>query len=279
MHVLIDGDILLYRSGFAVEKTIYNVFSTAGIDERTYLGTFHSKKEVDEFIEFTGIKEYEIEKQKSAEPLSHATHILKQTLRGIISNTNAEKHTIYLTGRGNFRDDIATIKPYKGNRSPEDRPIHYEGLKGYLIKQGAVVIGGMEADDAMGIAQWEVYSDQSDDTIIASIDKDMNMIPGWHYDFVKENKYWVSDEDAEMWFYCQLMMGDTTDNIPGIPRVGKAKAWKTLDYSMTSQEKYSRILSMYQEKYEDGYAALMENAHLLWIRREEDKMWEAPNEE
>jgi len=274
MYTLIDGDILLYRSGFAVERTVYNVFSS----DEVYLGTFHNKKELNEFIEFTGIEGYTIEKTRLAEPFNHATHILKQTIRGIISNTNATQHTIFLTGSGNYREDIATIKPYKGNRSPEDRPIHYDRLKRYLIERGAVVIDGMEADDAMGIAQWEQYSDQCDYTIIASIDKDMNMIPGWHYNFVKDNKYWVSDEDAEMWFYCQLMMGDTTDNIPGIPRVGKAKAWKTLDYSMTSYEKYSRILSMYQEKYEDGYAALMENATLLWIQREKNKLWEVPHE-
>jgi len=55
---------------------------------------------------------------------------------------------IILSGPGNFRDSIATIKPYKGNRDPTHIPVHYSAIRQYMIDQYcAVVIHGREADD------------------------------------------------------------------------------------------------------------------------------------
>ena len=58
---------------------------------------------------------------------------------------------LYLTGGGNFRFDIATVKPYKGNRKQE-KPFYLPSVRKYLeTKWGAVVVEGMEADDALCI--------------------------------------------------------------------------------------------------------------------------------
>ena len=46
-------------------------------------------------------------------------------------------------------------------------------------RYGAQVIDGMEADDALALAQ-------TDKTAIATIDKDLLMVVGRHYNYVKQ---------------------------------------------------------------------------------------------
>ncbi len=42
-------------------------------------------------------------------------------------------HVGYLTGKDNYRHDIAKTKPYKGNRKDAPRPVHLHSLREYLI--------------------------------------------------------------------------------------------------------------------------------------------------
>ena len=67
----------------------------------------------------------------------------------------------------------------------------------YLVKEyKAEVCDGQEADDALGI-------NQTDQTIICTIDKDLLMIPGQHYNFVKEEFKTVTYLDGLKHFYMQ----------------------------------------------------------------------------
>ena len=66
----------------------------------------------------------------------------------------SERTRILLQGGGNYRDRIATILPYKGNRDPCKRPVYYDEMREYLIEYfGAELNTGMETDDACGIEQ------------------------------------------------------------------------------------------------------------------------------
>ena len=61
-------------------------------------------------------------------------------------------YKVYLTGKGNFRHDIAVTEPYKGNRKEKEKPVHLEAIRQYLIKDwNAVVSEGEEADDLIAI--------------------------------------------------------------------------------------------------------------------------------
>jgi 5'-3' exonuclease len=94
----------------------------------------------------------------------------------ILVNTEAEEYRLFLTGKDNFR---YTIYPeYKAHR-PKEKPFWLQACREYLIATfNAEVIDGQEADDALGI-------NQTGDTIICSIDKDLDMLRGDHYNFVK----------------------------------------------------------------------------------------------
>ena len=175
----------------------------------------------------------------------------------------------YLTGSNNFRNEIAKTAPYKGNRVMA-KPYHYQLLREYMERAwGFEVIDGMEADDAIGI---EAYRNEPDETIIVSIDKDLNMIRGHHYNFVKEEKYFVTEEEAIRNFYLQILTGDKVDNIIGLDGIGPVKSKKLLKDCNTELEMYEAVL----KAYDGDEARVLENARLLWILREEKQVWQPP---
>ena len=184
---------------------------------------------------------------------------------------NCDEFDGFLTGSNNFRKEIATIKPYKGNRT-QPKPKHLQALRDHLVKMGCVVVDGQEADDAIGIA---AYAAEPDSYTIVSIDKDLLMLRGKHYNFVKKEFTYVSDSEAIKAFYTQLLTGDRTDNIQGIPGIGPAKAAKALAGIEEEEALYEAVKAAYAAaEIEDE---LVENARLLWIRRKEGEIWRPPD--
>lgn len=177
----------------------------------------------------------------------------------------------FLTGSNNYRKDIAKTAPYKGNRK-QPRPKHYELLREYLNKAwGCTVVEGQEADDAIGIAAYS-YNDDDEAYVIMTIDKDLDMIRGWHYNFTKDIKYFVQEDETLRTFYTQVLTGDRVDNIPGLKGIGPKKAEKILKYCTTEKEMYAVVL----EAYDNNEEYLWEQARLLWIRRKENQIWQPP---
>lgn len=145
--------------------------------------------------------------------------ICDSTLRDIATDTNISNMRIYVSGKDNFRYHVAKTKPYKGNRATMVRPQYLEATKLYLVEEyGAVEVDGYEADDA-------IATDMTvNGAIHCGIDKDMLQIPGQHYNYVKKEWTTVSEEDAILILYRQILMGDASDNVPGLPRIGEKKA-------------------------------------------------------
>jgi hypothetical protein len=216
-----------------------------------------------------------------------ATRINSQ-IEGIVEGSEADSYQIYLTSedKSNFRLKVATIKPYKGQR-PVAKPYWYEQVRRYLVKfRGAIVISGMEADDKLSIEQWKNHKDEKCDydTIICSLDKDLMMVPGWHYNWTKKKKEWISETEGLRNFYCQLLTGDGVDNIPGLHGVGNASTFVKRVHTLDSEQ---AMFDLVQEQYEKRFGSywwmfLTENAQLLWMLREEptknrhpeDQIWQ-----
>ena len=132
------------------------------------------------------------------------------------------------------------------------------------------MIEGQEADDAIGIKAYEMNDDEY---IIYTIDKDLDMIRGWHYNFVKKDKYFIKEEDTMRIFYKQVLTGDRTDNIVGLKGIGPVKAERILKECVTEEEMYQAVLKAYDNDAE----RVLENGRLLWIRRKPNQLWEAPS--
>jgi len=254
---LVDADIIAYSCGFAVQETTYQtedgeLFPTLGKAKKHIEEKKLDNQEVMAFVE--------------AEPLRHALQLCKNLLLRVHERLQSEEMELYLTGVDNFRDTVATIRPYKGNRVAA-KPLHYADIRKYLIEVWeATVIDGMEADDALGIKQTE-------DSCIVTIDKDLNMIPGMHYNWRTDKVYEVTELEALRTFYLQLLTGDTTDNIPGVPGIGTARADKLLRGKTDEEEMYWIALCTYATQYAKPYEAMLENARLLWILRSEEEQW------
>lgn len=184
---------------------------------------------------------------------------LEDLVDSILVNTEADEYRLFLTGKDNFR---YTVYPeYKAHR-PKEKPFWLEAARQYLIATfNAEVIDGQEADDAMGIYQTE-------DTIICSIDKDLLMIPGRHYNFVKDEFITVTEESGIRHFYIQCLTGDRADNIKGIEKIGPKKAEKLLAGCITEKEMFDAVRNAYSNDEE-----FIMNARVLWIRRKDNEDW------
>jgi len=206
------------------------------------------------------------------ETLSLCLSTLNHMIDGILYETQADSYVGYLTGAGNYREVVSVTRPYKGNRTG-NKPHWYKEIKEYLVSHhGAIVVDGKEADDMLGIDQ------SGEDTIICTIDKDLDMIKGWHYNWNKGSPYFKTEEESIKFFYTQLLTGDTVDNIQGIKGVGAKKAEKLLDGLTGELELCCAVGKAYAEAYDNPEEVMIEMATLLWIMREdrEDKIWQIP---
>jgi DNA polymerase-1 len=109
---------------------------------------------------------------------------------------------------------------------------------------------------------------QTEETIICTIDKDLLMIPGQHYNFVKDEFKTVGYLDGLKHFYMQCLQGDRSDNIKGIPGIGLKKAERILEGCVTEYQLFKAVRAAYGNDEE-----FLMNGLVLWIRRNEDEDW------
>jgi len=198
-------------------------------------------------------------------------------MQRILHETNAMQYRSFLSGDGNFRYDI--YPEYKANRRDAPRPKWLQPVREHLVVAwNSSVTEDIEADDAMGIEQ---CLSNDDSTIICSIDKDMLMIPGKHYNFVKQEFRTVSPLEGLRNFYYQLIMGDRTDNIPGYDGKMRQKTPKFLesavaylDECMNEYEMFEHVRNMYNND-----EAMLLSGRCLWIQRKEGDRWNFPNQQ
>ena len=97
----------------------------------------------------------------------------------------------------------------------------------------------MEADDLVSI--WAHESRNHDEQyVICGIDKDLLQIPGNHYNYGKDSWKFVDDDAAHYNLMLQCLIGDNSDNIPGIKGVGPKKAEKILK-GVPRQRQWNRV--------------------------------------
>jgi hypothetical protein len=196
---------------------------------------------------------------------------LEQTMTELCMELDCEDYKGFLTGKGNFRESIAVTVPYKGQRASIDKPVHLQALRDHLVNSwGFEVVNGIEADDAVGIAAYAVPEDES---IMVHIDKDLNQFRGWHYNYRKKEKYYVSEFEGLTAFYTQILTGDRIDNIIGLKGIGPVKAKRILAECTNENELYEAVL----KAYEGDQQRVLENAQLLWLQRSLNQTWTPPN--
>lgn len=199
------------------------------------------------------------------DPVNIAIYRAEELLDNILNKTGADSYRAFLTGATNFRN---TVYPeYKANRKAE-RPKHLHAIREYAMESmnSELAEKDLEADDMLGIHQTE-------DTIICSLDKDLAMIPGKHFQWEISGKGWSKPDrffeqtelEGSRLFYEQCLKGDTSDNIKGLKGIGNKTANKMLKGCTTEQEMFNVVRGAYG--HDDEFIM---NASCLYILRSLD---------
>lgn len=293
LHILVDGDYIAYAAGFASERKRY--LYALSDPARGVSGTYITLANATEAKEKEGdaYDPSRLYENITADPpglaASTAISMLDRALREAYAKFGGPegglipKTYLYLSGEGNFRHQIATLRPYKGNRV-QPKPVNFMHIREALrLNRRAMLVFDQEPDDAIGILATRL-AEAGEDYVIVGVDKDLLQIPGAHYN---PNKGFavVSKEKALRLLYLQCLTGDSTDNIPGCVGVGEVKARKILDGAKDEKRMWELVISAYAvsrkknpDAYNDveAYEAAVENMRLVYLRRKPDEIWQPP---
>lgn len=193
------------------------------------------------------------------------------SLNGMIEDTlidlNTKDFCLYITSNeGNFR--YKYYPEYKAHRKQE-KPTHLQMCKDHLkTAWGAIESVGCEADDLIGVDHYK----HDCESIVCSIDKDLDQFPGWHWNPAKRLRYLMSPMDSKRFFYTQMLQGDTADNIKGVAGIGKVKAERMLRHCTTGNEMFDVVRDAYGCDQE-----LFMNAVCLHLWTKENDIWQWPS--
>ncbi len=245
MIPLLDLDVFVYQAGYSSEKTQHMLMDETGEFDLIPIGT--SKTQVNELYRKAGQFNPLITLHKKTIPLSleFAIASINNLIYGVLQELGESEFKGFLSASNdptNFRHAVAVTKPYKGLRKENKRPFHYHALRDYVSKTYDVTLCiGKEADDGLSQAQTE-------DTVIVSIDKDLLQVPGWHYNFRKNEYYFITPFQGAYNLYTQVLTGDNADNIPGLPGVGPVTAKKILKDCKTIDNLHNCVLKEYNKR-------------------------------
>jgi len=175
---------------------------------------------------------------------------------------------VALKGEGNFRYDIEP--DYKGQRkvSNVDEAVveRRKDLNEYAYSLGHFKSDNCEADDVVSI--WAQQSlDAKEHYVIAHIDKDIDMVEGWHYNFTKETLYYICKDQGYRKMCLQMLTGDSTDNIQGLVGIGPKKAEKLLA-DVSKADMLAKVQEAWEEAHPDDWKDRLEVCwNLLYMRR------------
>lgn len=212
----------------------------------------------------------ELRLEKNPEP----EEVVERTVRRYVSNFISDlgsvffDYTFYIKGGGNFRHNVATILPYKDGREAE--PEHRQFISDLMVSEyDAKRVYNVEVDDILGILAGEK------DTILVHIDKDIEQVPGLHYNPTKKEEYSIDEIEGLRRFYKQLIIGDPTDSILGLFGLGaKSSHVKRLKDMETEEEMYESVHSLYKQRF-GSYANkfMAESCILAWMMRDNQVMY------
>jgi len=204
--------------------------------------------------------------------LEEALESLDGRLNQMFEETEATHYMGFLTTGKCFRYAAAKTKPYKGNRKYGDKPYIFPAIKEYLRQHwGFVSVPQLEADDLVSI----FHTDPFGSTVICSPDKDvLYQNRGIHYNYGKAETIVVDEIEAETFLWKQMLMGDSTDGIQGIPKVGPKTAAAWLQSPNTKQMP-AFVLEKYIEKfgYAKGISNFAETFKLVYILKNKEDVW------
>lgn len=177
---------------------------------------------------------------KDAETYPEQQRACEQIIQSIVRKSGATAYHLHLTPTGSNkggRKDAALFQAYQEVRADKDKPEFLHELRAWMGQRtNATEYTNAEADDGMCMAQTAaIERDETDLSVICSQDKDLRMVSGHHLNWDKGGTTLVHgygsirlDESGSSkkvvgygtsFFWCQMLMGDPTDAIKGLPHI------------------------------------------------------------
>jgi len=185
---------------------------------------------------------------KSDDTLQQIIEKVDYKIQAILDETKANYYCLFISKdkyfRHNLKNESEDTGSYKANRKYDSQP-YKNVIKAYLeARWKAVSYPNVEADDIiswlMNKNEWDVSKQPelwgSINKVLAAIDKDLlQSIPGKHLNYNKKllngdwGMEWVETSVLGAWKFKfgQLIIGDISDGISGIPKKGE-KYWETM---------------------------------------------------
>src|SRR6056297_2737939 len=270
MLAICDVDSLIYRVGFTVEYTYYLLYLDGTEHE------FRYKKDLTNWLLERELSYEDVEVVPCVEvgECEQAEGAIKFHVKSMLEEVGATRAELYISGNSdlNFRKQL--YSQYKANRTAP-KPVHFDAIRQVLLKQlGAKAVEGIEPDDKVCMRAWDCI-ENGYNFVVISEDKDLLQIPGKHYTPSTKKMFEVGNVEADKYFYTQLLVGDTSDNIPGVPGIGKATAGKLLVSCTKESEMYEVCKETWLNKgrtIDDMHLS----AKLLYLLRHESDEWIPP---
>lgn len=265
---LIDADTIAYTSCLEME-----------IAEECLPFEFYNEEEWEDIINHPGY--HEETHTIYTTDLDLILNTAKERIEKIRYMTNSKSVELYFSSGMNFRHKLKDT--YKANRKSMRYPEGLAWVKAELVKiYSGEVCTEWEADDAVVYLKRKFPKEYT----LCAIDKDvLNSVPGKHFDYYHKREHFVETdiETATKWPYIQCLMGDTSDNIPGLKGIGPKKAEKAFGDCVLPCDLWNVVVNLYTERGETIKHAI-ETMRLVWMHGiTEDRngnwkiqLWEPP---
>jgi len=204
--------------------------------------------------------------------LEEALEKLDHSIEAVLASLWAHIDDIVFVvkGTGNFRHDI--YADYKSKRKseedPEKKAIMLAVYERLVTKYKAIQADGEEADDVVA------YMALENGGTIISPDKDLRTVAAPIYNPQKDEHYPIDVDGAHYMLHIQMLMGDSTDGIPGIKGVGIKKAEQIL-LLVPAKKRLATVINAYKYLSNEtdwmSYCQLMTD--LIYIRQKPNERY------
>lgn len=230
--LVIDYDWIVFKAACIVEKRFITVINKSTneelrFDTRTDFYGRDRKKSggwLSKQADLT-LDDFEIIDDREVEPLKNALQVAKNIINDLCTKFNTYDYYGYVSGEGNFRKDICTLLPYKGQRQTMVAPVYREEIAKYVIKHhNAISTVNCEPDDMLVTDMYLALKDKQE--LIGCIaEKDYMGCDGNWYNYNDDElikvrgfgKLWRNDKGdvkgyGRLWKYFQISWQDSSDN-------------------------------------------------------------------
>ena len=204
----------------------------------------------------------------TSDSVAQAKKYYDKAIEDIVWDTASDEGVVAVKGVGNFRFQVA--EDYKGQRGtskvdPNVLKIR-KAVTEYAWSLGHFKSDNCEADDVVSIWAQEAM-EAGVHYVIAHIDKDIDMVEGWHYNFTKKKLYYIDEHEGFYKMCIQMLTGDATDHIQGLKGIGPKKAEKLLA-DVPTGKLLEVVREAWKDKHpEDWHDRLEVCWNLLYMRR------------